>query len=414
MDKKFVGKVLSGVMGLSRSEINKKQDKMSPLTSEDVKDMYPPFSVKEELSKSAPVQITLLDADDQPLAATKFTVKKSTSVLTSGKTNDAGSCVYNKPEVMTCDILPCSLEYNEKSIEIDASETAKSGEWIEIELKDNLISKITGDAIGDLSEWIFDIDDTNNTIILKGYAGDKQNIVVHGKYTYNGKDYTTRLYNGTITANYPKVNPIESVTFKDSIDYYGHVGRSTYSPYHFSIFGFIIFGKNAFDSSNNGISIIINLANDISKVRPVNMENSFAAVTVNGYENLNTEDVINMKGLFRRSGNTNLDLKNFNTSNVTTMQSMFDEARSLRYIDLSSFDTSKVTNMNSMFARLDLETLDLTSFDICKVTDMQRMFAHSTNLKEILVSRSKWVIPSGCKTSDMFYNCGVDHVTYVD
>ena len=44
-------------------------------------------------------------------------------------------------------------------------------------------------------------------------------------------------------------------------------------------------------------------------------------------------------------------LNNFNTKNVISMMSMFQECNSLEYLDLSNFDTSNVTNMSSMFCK---------------------------------------------------------------
>ena len=44
-----------------------------------------------------------------------------------------------------------------------------------------------------------------------------------------------------------------------------------------------------------------------------------------------------------------LDLSNFDTSQVTNMQSMFYNGWSLASLDLSNFDTSQVANMDSMF-----------------------------------------------------------------
>ena len=46
---------------------------------------------------------------------------------------------------------------------------------------------------------------------------------------------------------------------------------------------------------------------------------------------------------------TNLDLRSFNTSNVTDIRSMFFGCSSLTYLDLSSFDTSNVLLMTGMF-----------------------------------------------------------------
>ena len=45
-----------------------------------------------------------------------------------------------------------------------------------------------------------------------------------------------------------------------------------------------------------------------------------------------------------------LDLSNFNTQNVTDMDSMFCDCDSLISLDLSNFNTQNVTNMNGMFS----------------------------------------------------------------
>ena len=107
--------------------------------------------------------------------------------------------------------------------------------------------------------------------------------------------------------------------------------------------------------------------------------------------------------------------KGFDTSNVTRMMYLFENCSALKSLDLSRFDTSNVKFMNSMFAGCSsLTKLDLTSFDARKVTSMPSMFEGCTNLTEILVSRDKWPTLEGFSINNMFKNCGVDHVTYVD
>ncbi len=43
---------------------------------------------------------------------------------------------------------------------------------------------------------------------------------------------------------------------------------------------------------------------------------------------------------------TQLDVSNFDTSNVTNMSSMFFGCANLSQLDVSNFDTSNVTNMD--------------------------------------------------------------------
>ena len=82
-----------------------------------------------------------------------------------------------------------------------------------------------------------------------------------------------------------------------------------------------------------------------------------------------------------------LDLSNFNTSQVTSMYSMFLDMFYLTTLNLSSFDTSNVTNMSYMFYGMsNLTTLNLSSFDTSKVTDMSCMFSGTPNLITLDIS----------------------------
>ena len=72
--------------------------------------------------------------------------------------------------------------------------------------------------------------------------------------------------------------------------------------------------------------------------------------TIEGIENLNTENVTNMGVMFCRCQNlSSLDLTNFNTGNVTNMYGMFSNCQNLSSLDLTSFNTANVTFMNYMF-----------------------------------------------------------------
>ena len=89
----------------------------------------------------------------------------------------------------------------------------------------------------------------------------------------------------------------------------------------------------------------------------------------------------------RLKGLTNLDLSNFNTSNVTGMYNMFADCISLTTLDLSKFDTSKSTNMEGMFYNCSgLTTLDLSSFTTTNVTSTKLMFAYCSSLTTIDLS----------------------------
>ena len=92
--------------------------------------------------------------------------------------------------------------------------------------------------------------------------------------------------------------------------------------------------------------------------------------------NFDTSQVTDMNTMFSGMSNlTTLDLSNFDTSKVTDMSSMFDSVRNLTTLDLSNFDTSKVTYMYGMFNDMsNLTTLDLSNFNTSNVRNMSTMF----------------------------------------
>ena len=70
------------------------------------------------------------------------------------------------------------------------------------------------------------------------------------------------------------------------------------------------------------------------------------------------------------------DLSSFNTTNIKSMQSMFNLAN-IDGIDFNRFDTSNVTNFSGMFLGVNKDTLDLHGFNTSKATDMSAMFSGS-------------------------------------
>ena len=99
-----------------------------------------------------------------------------------------------------------------------------------------------------------------------------------------------------------------------------------------------------------------------------------------------------------------LIFKGFETSNATTMSSMFDGCSGLTSLDVSSFDTSKVTDMNKMFYRCrKLTTLDVGNFNTSNVTNMIGMFDGCTGLTSLDVSNFN--TSNVVDMSEMFYGC---------
>ena len=108
--------------------------------------------------------------------------------------------------------------------------------------------------------------------------------------------------------------------------------------------------------------------------------------------------------MFEDFEGTNLDLLNFDTSNVTNMNNMFSDCKSLENLNLSRFNTKNVVNMSGMFFNCEkLEYLDISSFNTNNVKTTNCMFMDCKNLKELDLSNFSI---SNVKTMDyMFFGC---------
>ncbi|MBO4571079.1 MAG: BspA family leucine-rich repeat surface protein [Bacteroidales bacterium] len=124
---------------------------------------------------------------------------------------------------------------------------------------------------------------------------------------------------------------------------------------------------------------------------------------------LDTEDAELMNHMFCLTGGTNrelreLDLSNFNTSNVTNMRSMFNGLRNVTSLDVSSFDTSNVEEMTYMFQYcINLKELDLSNFNTEMVESMSYMFGYCYALENLNVS--SFNTENCLNLGYMFYYC---------
>ena len=152
----------------------------------------------------------------------------------------------------------------------------------------------------------------------------------------------------------------------------------------------------------------IDLSNfDTSQV--TNMNNMFDGMTnltTLNLSNFNTSKVTNMRFMFFHVSNlTSLNLSNFDTSKVTNMSNMFSGLSSLTSLNLSNFNTSQVTDMGYMFWSMrNLTSLDLSNFDTSKVTNMRGMFGSMHNLTVLNLSNfdTSKVTDMGYMFYDMF------------
>lgn len=107
-----------------------------------------------------------------------------------------------------------------------------------------------------------------------------------------------------------------------------------------------------------------------------------------------------------------LDL--LDTSKTTNMSTMFQMCWKVKELDLSNFNTSNVTNMQGMFSGatisnvdyfMELETIKgIENFDVSKVENLYFTFAKCANLTALDLSR--WAVTNRCITlRQTFYQC---------
>ena len=77
-----------------------------------------------------------------------------------------------------------------------------------------------------------------------------------------------------------------------------------------------------------------------------------------------------------------INLSNFDSSQVTNMSEMFNLCGFLTSIDFTNFNTAKVVDFKSMFyGCINLKSLDLTSFDTSSVTTMLQICFNFSGFK---------------------------------
>ena len=99
-------------------------------------------------------------------------------------------------------------------------------------------------------------------------------------------------------------------------------------------------------------------------------------------DNFNIGNVGSMEYMFYNCISLqSINLGNFNTGNVESMEYMFYNCIFLQSINLDNFNTSNAENMEYMFYNFrSLTSLNVSNFDTSKVTTMARMFAYCISI----------------------------------
>ena len=165
-------------------------------------------------------------------------------------------------------------------------------------------------------------------------------------------------------------------------------------------------GMNIFSTCNNYLKSVNLKSFDASNI--TNMDSMFSncqKIESLDLSNFDTKNVIYMRNMFSQCSNLkSLNISNFNTENVIYMDNMFSGCKNLLKLDLLSFNTKKVINMSCMFALSEkLITLDLSSFDVINVINLKYMFNGCKNLENINLSSFK--TDKVINMSGMFCHC---------
>ena len=107
------------------------------------------------------------------------------------------------------------------------------------------------------------------------------------------------------------------------------------------------------------------------------IEYNFEKEGIYNFEIIFYDEIIELANFFEDCTNIiSLDLSELDTSNVTSMEKMFNGCNKLKEIKgLEKFNTNKVKYMNFMFSQCNnLENLNLSNFDTSNVLNMSQMF----------------------------------------
>jgi surface protein len=105
-----------------------------------------------------------------------------------------------------------------------------------------------------------------------------------------------------------------------------------------------------------------------------------------------------------RTSLKSVDFGSLDTSEVTSMASLFEGCSSLQTVKMDNFDTTNLTNMYAMFYYCSsLTTLDLSSWTFYNIVNNTMAFAYCSALTTIYVKSEVWVTLSSYTST--FQNC---------
>ncbi len=158
--------------------------------------------------------------------------------------------------------------------------------------------------------------------------------------------------------------------------------------------------KECYDLSKLDVSQITNMDsvfcfsnfNDIHSTNGIGLHNG-------DISKWDTSNVTSMERMFDSAIEFNQPLNGWNTSNVTNMSKMFRCAKNFNG-DISKWDVSNVNNLNGMFQSASNFNQDLSNWNISNVTNMNEIFFCAPNFNQPL---NNWDVSNVTSMVGMFY-----------
>lgn len=132
---------------------------------------------------------------------------------------------------------------------------------------------------------------------------------------------------------------------------------------------------------------------------------SIDGMTKNGAAFFDTSNATTMSSMFNYCYElTSVDLSCFDTRKVTDFSTMFNYCTSLPYVDVSGFTTGQASDFDSMFNGCwDITGIDVSNWNMSNAVYVQYMFDNCDEL--IALNTSNWVLGKVQKANAMFQGC---------
>lgn len=188
-------------------------------------------------------------------------------------------------------------------------------------------------------------------------------------------------------------------------------------------------GKTGSEAPETSIDNVLNLSelcsgftsmvsftlNGLGECKPTVMSSMFYnctnLVSINNIEDINTENVTNMVGLFYNCNKiSSIDLSAWDVSNVTTINNLFVGCSNLSSLNLNNWDTSNMTDISNVFnncSKLPQSFFStLSNWNTSKVTSMYRTFRNCS----LLTTMPSFNMSNVTNTTEMFSNSGLTNI----